>query len=827
MQKTVKRSLSALLTVFMALSAGAMAFADTDKSIDLVKDQAAGDNSNLYEIEVFDRYSEPITDYATRTVYVEENGQSVAKTFNFKFDYTYTSLFSHGRYVNNTLYIDQHDHHQMLTLQEWINKRPVEFFEGLDPSEEITIAPKTSQDIDPYGLRQDVLGSDEFGIVLHVKAKTASGEPLNVVAEQPMTGAVKAYNVKFLRGTDYDKYYLVSAGLDALESSFITVSQGENTGIYSIPVMKGIPWTRVYAQETEYYEHSGDNQVIAGYDPDYNGVTPGRMNYVSGYKMHFDFVRRATDNGKPTNDWIEYRLLDSNNQDITASALNYEYDNKTNPTAANYKKAASVTINDRAGSTCTLQLIIRSNAYDIMQGIDPDNDLARVTIPIYLTKAEEIPISNIQFKKGTYTLSTGTSNTIDLSEELTYGPSNTTDRVVYTSTSPSVAKIDPKSGKVTALTAGETTIKAYGKFNGTLVAECKVVVKADITSIIIDDIERIIQGHSEEVTYSVAPSGADKSIIEWTSSDPTHLEVSGPDQFGNVTLYAPVTNDWGSSTSRTVTLTARTTVGKQITATKSVTIQKNVNAVGIDFTAENYGESATYLSKSCKQIGVDEYNIYDNQKVRIRADLKDAGGEQSTDVLLWRLTIDDGSKYKDILLTSTAAQNYISYTNDPDSPTTRGIIVTFKQNMHNLVTLKAYAVSDGETINNAHAEKAITFHPNTKTTTFTYQAPSGHKFDEMAIGDEWNLPYYMEPDDYTNIDGVVVRSTNESVLTVEVDKEHQQLKIKAIGRGDATIYAYATYDEKLTETEDYQYYTKLFQHVVTASGKVIDEVIAA
>ena len=815
MQKTVKRSISALLTVFMAVSAGAMAFADSGKSVDLVKNQAAGDNSNLYEIEVFDKYAEPITDYASRTVYVEENGQSVAKTFNFKFDYTYTSLVSHGRYVNNTLYVDQHEHHTMMTLQQWINTRPADFFANLSEGAVIDVDKRVSDDIDPYGLREGTTGSDEYGVVLHVSAKTPQGEPLSVVAENPYSGEVKAVNLKFLKGTDYDKYYLLGVGCQAQDSSFITVSQGGNTGIYSIPLVKGIPWTRTYVQETEYYEQSGENQVIASYDPFNGGINPGRMNYVSGYMMHFDYVRRGTENGQATNDYVDYILLNSDGVDITDQALNVDYDNRDNPKGTNYKKAANVTISDYAGSTCTLNIVIRSAAYGSLQYTDPNNDLYRRVIPIYMTKTEEIPINSIEFKKASYTLTTGKDNAIDLSDELNYAPSNTTDRIVYQSSNPSVASVDKKTGKVSALKAGETTITAYGKFNGSLVASCKVIVKADITNIVISDIDPIIQGHSAEVVYSVSPSGADKQMITWTlanASDSKYLTISGPDQFGKVTLYAPVTNDWGQTqTSRTVTLTAKTTVGNMVTATKSVTIQKNVNAVGINFTATNYDESGP-LSKSCQQIGTDEYTIYDEQKALIKADLKNAEGQNSTDVLLWRLTIDDGSNNKkDLILDSTTAKNYISYTFDPDTPGNRGIIVTFKKNMHNVVTLTAYAVSSGESINNAHAEKSIVFHPNTKTTTFTYQAPSGHNFSEMAIGDEWNLPYYMEPGDDTNTDGVVVRSSNDSVLTVEVDKEHQQLKIKAVGRGDATIYAYATYNESLTTSSDYQYYTKPFQ----------------
>ena len=819
----------------MALSAGAMAFADSGKSLDLVKNQAAGDNSDLYEIEVYDTYAEPITEYASRTVYVKDGNQTVAKTYNFKFDFTYTSLVSHGRYVKNTIYVDQHDHHTMMSLQQFINTRQTDFFSELPEDTTINLNPKLYPDIDPYGLRDGNEGSDEYGVVLRVKAKSETGEELSVVAENPMQGEVKAVNLKFLRGTKYEKYYLLSAGLQAQDSSFITISKGGNTGIYSMPFVKGIPWTRVYAQETEYYEQSGENQVIASYDPFNGGIGIGRMNYVSGYKMHFDYVRRATENGQNTNDWIEYRLLEghqasyTSDKDITALGMNEpKYDNDKDPTAFDYKKGADITINDRAGSSCTLMLMIRSYASDLMTPSERENDLYRVIIPIYLTKAEEIPISSIQFKKSTYTLSTGTNNNIDLSKELDYAPENTTDRVIYQSSDPSVATIDKKTGKLTALKAGETEISAYGKFNGTLVATCKVFVKADITSIVIDDIEKIIQGHSFDVSYAVAPSGADKQIIEWISSDPTYLTVSGPDQFGNVTLYAPVTYDWGQNqTSRQVTLTARTTVGNLVTATKSITIQKNVNAVGINFTAENYGESTTCLSKSCQQIGTDEYTIYDNQKALIKADLKDAVGNNSTDVLLWRLTIDDGARYKDIDLNTTNAKNYITYTYDPDTPNNRGIIVTFKENMHNVVTLKAYAVSSGDNISNAHAEKAIIFHPNTKTTTFKYSAPTSRDFKEMAIGDEWNLPYYMMPNANTNIDDVVVRSTNEDVLTVVADKEHQELKITAIGEGSATIYAYATYNAQLTEESDYTYYTQIFRQDCKVKNNIADTTVTA
>ena len=819
----------------MALSAGAMAFADSGKSLDLVKNQAAGDNSDLYEIEVYDTYAEPITEYASRTVYVKDGNQTVAKTYNFKFDFTYTSLVSHGRYVKNTIYVDQHDHHTMMSLQQYINTRQTDFFSELPEDTTINLNPKLYPDIDPYGLRDGNEGSDEYGVVLRVKAKSETGEELSVVAENPMQGEVKAVNLKFLRGTKYEKYYLLSAGLQAQDSSFITISKGGNTGIYSMPFVKGIPWTRVYAQETEYYEQSGENQVIASYDPFNGGIGIGRMNYVSGYKMHFDYVRRATENGQNTNDWIEYRLLEGHqasyksDKDITALGMNEpKYDNDKDPTAFDYKKGADITINDRAGSSCTLMLMIRSYASDLMTPSERENDLYRVIIPIYLTKAEEIPISSIQFKKSTYTLSTGTNNNIDLSKELDYAPENTTDRVIYQSSDPSVATIDIKTGKVTALKAGETTISAYGKFNGTLVATCKVVVKADITGIIIDDIEKIIQGHGEEVVYSVAPSGADKSIIEWTSSDTEHLTVSGPDASGKVTIYAPVTFDWGpNQTSIQVTLTARTTVGNEVVSTKSVTIQRNVNAVSIDLTAKNNDTSPINLSQTCRLVEgtLDEYNIYDEQSVLIKAELKDADGNESTDKLIWRMSVDNDTSLQDLELDSYMAGDYISYTPDPNSSNGRGIIVKFLKNVHNVLTFTAYAVSDGDTIANAHSERSISFHVNKKTEQIMYTAPQGHSFSEMAVGDEWVLPYYMLPDDYTNIDDIFVRSSRTSVLTITADKEHQQFIIKAVGVGSATISVYATYDAALTQSSNLKYYTKLFSENCTVKYNLEDATV--
>ena len=842
MLRTLKKSISALLAAMMIISCWAIVMANSGESLDVVQEKAAGNASELYDIEVIDSYDQPYSETASRTWTID--GKDV--TYNFRFDFTYSSRVSHGRYVNNTIYLDQRSHHDRLTLQQFLDKQGVSFALNLpddfyDSSTGMYILPPDLfTQIDPFGLRDGQLDSDEYGVILHVKVKNPSNLPLSVVSENPSSGSVKTINLLQIEGlgNSFDKYYFLSADLAANPNSFITVSQGQNTGVYSIPLVKGVPWTRTYVQETELYEQSTDTEVVASFDPEFGGINPGAMNYIDGYKMHFNFVRRGTENGAATNDIVEYKLFNTLGQDIS-EYLSFVYDNDSDPSNPNYKKTADITISGMpgaVGSKCILRLIIRSVAYDSIK--NSGNDLARVTIPIELTKADEKPIQTIKFAKPEYILTTGNnnnSNTLDLSLQLTVNPNDTTDRVVYESSNPQIATVDSKTGKVTALRAGETTVTAYGKFKGIPYSEsysatCKIIVKADITDILIDDFTNdglkntIVQGHDEVISYRVSPESADKSMIQWTSNDENHLTVSGPDKDGVVRIYAPVTDDWGTNQNqRTVVLTAETTVGNHVSTSKTITIKRNVSATRIDFTAENYSESTVNLQKSCQAVAGahDEYNIFDDQKVKITASLSNSGVD-STDKLLWRLTVDDGSLVKDVDLSTTAAKNYIATEFDASVPKQKSLIVHFNKDMHNTIKLTAYAVSESGSINDYHSYNTIIFHSNTKTAEIQYQAPSGRDFSEMAVGDVWTLKYFQRPNDDTNIDDLCVRSTNDNVVKIEVDKDNSEFIIRAVGTGSAQLYVYATYNKDLTLSSDYKYFTQAFTKNVKVKRNIED-----
>ena len=97
------------------------------------------------------------------------------------------------------------------------------------------------------------------------------------------------------------------------------------------------------------------------------------------------------------------------------------------------------------------------------------NDFTNKTAVINVTSAPK-PATGITLNKSELTLAAGNSDT-SLTANVT--PTDSTDTVVWSSNKPEVATVDPTTGKVTAVSAGEAIITAKA---GTQTATCTVTV---------------------------------------------------------------------------------------------------------------------------------------------------------------------------------------------------------------------------------------------------------------------------------------------------------------------------------------------------------------
>ncbi len=137
----------------------------------------------------------------------------------------------------------------------------------------------------------------------------------------------------------------------------------------------------------------------------------------------------------------------------------------------------------------------------------------------------------------------------------TVTPSNaTTKSVVWYSMDTSVATVG-NNGKVYGVAPGTTSVKV-STVDGKFVDECKVAVTeidTPIDSVTVTPSSASINiGDTKEFTFKVSPSGAEWSIVAWTSSDPSVAsivdgKVTGLSE-GEVTITVSVDGVKGTST---------------------------------------------------------------------------------------------------------------------------------------------------------------------------------------------------------------------------------------------------------------------------------------
>ncbi|MBP5655192.1 MAG: S-layer homology domain-containing protein [Clostridiales bacterium] len=780
MLKVVKKSLSALLAVVMIISTWSVVWA------------ADGDTSN-YEVEIVDE--------------LEYDGV------------TYSNLANHGKYVkpaggSGTIYLDQ--------SPESLDDGRLKLKNKLDPDETEPGFDDTTNPMQLYrgtdtALRNLSIARDElyanysanYFTVIHVSTKNKTGNPISFGSSDPMVLNVRhvcCYEMTEL-SSDYDKYFLVYVTKESLPDSEFLISQGEGTSVLRITMHKAVRLTKCYCKETEFIEQYSTS-TMAGYDRvTMNDATVFAkqvsmpIDYIQGETLHFVFDRTETSEGK-TDDTIEYELYDGNTRILPPNFIVSKDEDGLGAMVQIPENIAQV------GKVFKLRMV-NTPVGDV--DTKTGNNLARPYWDININVVKSNPITSLKFSKDSYNLTMVNNKTMELKPELTIAPTDVTDKVYFSSSDASVATVDKNTGIVTAVAIGEAEITAYSRHNPNVKTTCTICVRPDLQAILIDGPDNIVQGQTLSVEYSLTPSiadGIDPTDIVWTSSNTDYLTVTAPDAQGTVKITATDKAISGSDNYVSVTLTAKSS-NSAVTATKNILVWADTPSGDMIFTPELVGETHTNLKKSLVTLGADEYNIYDEQSVKIGTQLLNSQGQTSTDKLNWRVTIDGTSITNSPL---SAASSYFSYTYNKNAED-KNLTLNFLRSKYAKITLTGYAVVDdtNDNISNPHFVKSIVFHVNRKTTSITTAVIEGPKLDSVGTGDEITVQYTLNSNVQTNVDRAYIISDDPDVLFVESYTNVGRIgtiKLKALKEGSANLKMYATYDVALT-TGDTTYYTCL------------------
>lgn len=164
----------------------------------------------------------------------------------------------------------------------------------------------------------------------------------------------------------------------------------------------------------------------------------------------------------------------------------------------------------------------------------------------------------------------------------TYSPENVADpTLVWTSYNKDVATVN-ENGLIEAKKAGDATISI--RQDGCLADLVSMTVKVlpVATALSVEDFS-MYEGTSRQLTAVLTPEDA-YDVMAWSSSD---TEVASVDEDGNISALKP----------GTVTITAKTTDGTNLTASATVTVKKVVPVESLQLTLPGYdlniGDKAT------------------------------------------------------------------------------------------------------------------------------------------------------------------------------------------------------------------------------------------
>ncbi|MGN0464950.1 MAG: Ig-like domain-containing protein [Lachnospiraceae bacterium] len=176
------------------------------------------------------------------------------------------------------------------------------------------------------------------------------------------------------------------------------------------------------------------------------------------------------------------------------------------------------------------------------------------------------PVTSVVFDKTKYTGYVG--KTLQLKTSVS-PKSSTIKSVSYTSSNPSVAKVDSK-GKVTFLKNGTATITAKAKDGSDKKATCSITVKTLATKVSLNKTSYTgYVGKTLQLTATVSPKTVSTKTVSYTSSNSSVAKV---DSKGKVTFLK----------NGTATITAKTTDGSKKTATCKITVKTLVTKIILD-----------------------------------------------------------------------------------------------------------------------------------------------------------------------------------------------------------------------------------------------------
>ncbi|MBP5302130.1 MAG: Ig-like domain-containing protein, partial [Bacteroidales bacterium] len=181
-------------------------------------------------------------------------------------------------------------------------------------------------------------------------------------------------------------------------------------------------------------------------------------------------------------------------------------------------------------------------------------------------KAKEVPAESIKLSESSISLVVGDEK--QLSAEVR--PDNATNKdVVWTSADESIAKVS-SSGKVTAVAAGETTVKAASASQPSVKAECKVAVSEKVipvTSITLDKQKmELTKGLDYTLHATVEPANATNKELVWASSNEDIVVVN---QQGKVIAFS----------TGTASVTATSVSNPEVSASCEFTVVSEVVSV--------------------------------------------------------------------------------------------------------------------------------------------------------------------------------------------------------------------------------------------------------
>lgn len=172
-------------------------------------------------------------------------------------------------------------------------------------------------------------------------------------------------------------------------------------------------------------------------------------------------------------------------------------------------------------------------------------------------------VTGVSLDKSTLALETGATATV----KATVAPSNASDQSIsFVSSEEAVAKVDAKSGKITAVKAGtaDVTVTTH---DGAKKATVKVTVKdpvVNVTGVSVDKTEvSVEEGATASVKAAVAPTNATDKTVTWKSGNAETATVDSNGvitgvKAGTVNVVA-TTKDGGKTATVAVTVTAKTT----------------------------------------------------------------------------------------------------------------------------------------------------------------------------------------------------------------------------------------------------------------------------